>query len=162
MLLANWVHAQRVSVRVGVCVWGLGCSPLAPLAEFLGSLKHSVLVFAQRAEFHLNSARCFQNQINLHWKPSTGVDYVGRGRDRDRDREEGTPSTRADTRWPQPGEKLAPMIDSLNENLMENSFASHKLVWFGSVRFQFLWGRLGDPLSSCSTSWSSPLGFSSL
>lgn len=111
---------------VSVCVWGLGCSPLAPLAEFLGSLKHSVLVFAQRAEFHLNSTRCLENQINLHWKPSTGVDYVERGWDRVR--EEGTPSTRADTRWPQPGVKLAPMIDSLNENLMENSFASHKLV----------------------------------
>lgn len=98
------------------------------------------------------------NQINLHWKPSTGVHYVGRGRDR----EEGTPSTGADTRWPQPGEKLTPMIDSLNENLMENSFASHKLVWFGSVRFQFLWGPLGDPHSSYSTSWSSPPVFSSL
>lgn len=112
-----------------MCV-GTRVFPFASLAKFFGSSKHSVLVFAQRAEFHLNSTKLIF--IGSHRQESTTSAEV--------EIEEGTSST--DTRWPQPGEKLTPMIDSLNENLMENSFASHKLVWFGSVRFQFLWGPL--------------------
>lgn len=121
---------ESVCVCVGTRVFPLCCS--SKVFRFLKTFCFSFRT-TRRIPLKLK-------QINLHWKPSTGVDYVGRGRDR----EEGTPSTGADTRWPQPGEKLAPMIDSLNENLMENSFASHKLVslQFGLLRFQFLWGPL--------------------
>lgn len=134
---------ESVCVCVGTRVFPLCCS--SKVFRFLKTFCFSFRT-TRRIPLKLK-------QINLHWKPSTGVD-------RGRDRKEGTPSTGADTRWPQPGEKLAPMIDSLNENLMENSFASHKLVsvQFGLLRFQFLWGPLGDALSSCSTSWSSPPG----
>lgn len=115
--------------RACVCVWRLGCSPWGAQAKFrFLKKKISVLVFAQRAKFHLNSARCFQNQINLHWKPSTGVVRVSRG-------QEGATIPERPERPAGQGEKLAKMIDSLNENLMENSFEL-----FVSVCFQFLWG----------------------
>lgn len=92
----------------------------------LGSMRFlkSLAQFSHSSEFHLNSALCFQNEINLHWKPSTGVVP------------QKTIRTTTDLFWwkelqsPKDPlakigatkEKLAQMIDSLNENLMENCF----------------------------------------